>query len=249
MTELDRAGAPFVCVTLIAAKGSVPQEIGSKMVVTETGRSNGTIGGGRVEEAAIRHAKELLTNKPETPCQTVEWNLQRDIGMTCGGMVTFLFERFHRNAWNIVIFGAGHVSQSLARLLATLACRVTVYDTRPDQLALLPTASNIHAHVVDPLTNAVAEIPEGAFVALMTQGHRSDFPVLERILKTRKFPYLGVIGSAAKAAVLKRELREAGVTEDLDRVFRCPLGLPLGKDCPEEIAISIAAEFLQVRGT
>ncbi len=246
MRRFDEAGEAFVCVTLAAAKGSVPQEIGAKMLVTENGRACGTIGGGRVEEAAIKHARALLASKAEAPCGLIEWNLQKDIGMTCGGVVTFFFEVFRPASWHIAIFGAGHVSQALVRTLASLSCRVTVFDTRPEMLSALPEAIQVRRRVIEPLENAVDEIPEGAFVAVMTQGHRTDKPVLERILKTRQFPYLGVIGSASKAAVLRRELRESGIAEP---AFRCPIGLPLGKDTPEEIAISIAAEMLQVRGT
>ncbi|MFZ4775474.1 MAG: xanthine dehydrogenase accessory protein XdhC [Terrimicrobiaceae bacterium] len=245
MHQLEETGTPFVCVTLAEAKGSVPQEVGARMLVTENGRICGTVGGGRVEEAAIKKARELLASKPETSCELLEWNLQKDIGMTCGGVVKFFFEIIHSSAWQIAIFGAGHVSRSLVRVLSSLSCRINVFDTRPEMLSLLPEASNIHRHLVEPLEDAVEAIPEGAFVAVMTQGHRTDRPILERILKTRRFPYLGVIGSASKAAVLRRELRESGVAEP---DFRCPIGLPLGKDTPEEIAISIAAEMLQVRG-
>lgn len=246
MRRLDEAGEPFVCVTLAAARGSVPQEIGAKIIVTENGRACGTIGGGRVEEAAIRHAGELLAGKSESPCLLVEWNLQKDIGMTCGGVVTFLFEIFHQSPWHVAIFGAGHVSQALAWILSTLSCRALIFDTRPEMLSALPQAANIKPRLVEPLEDAVAEIPEGAFVAVMTHGHRTDKPILERILKTRTFPYLGVIGSASKAAVLRRELRESGLEGDLS--FRCPIGLPIGRDTPEEIAISIAAEMIQARG-
>ncbi len=245
MGRLEKSGTPFVCVTLAEAKGSVPQEVGAKMIVTGSGRACGTIGGGRVEEAAIRKSCELLTSKPGISCELLEWNLQKDIGMTCGGVVKFFFEVFHSSAWQIAIFGAGHVSQALVRVLATLNCRVHVFDTRPEMLSLIPDAANIQSRLAEPLEDAVATLPEGAFVAVMTQGHRTDKPVLERILKTRQFPYLGVIGSASKAAVLRRELRDAGINEP---DFRCPVGLPLGKDSPEEIAISIAAEMIQVRG-
>ena len=245
LRRLDEAGDAFVCITLAAARGSVPQEIGAKMLVTENGRACGTIGGGRVEEAAIKHARELLTSRPAIPCELLEWNLQKDIGMTCGGVVTFFFEIFHPASWTIAIFGAGHVSQALVQILSRLSCRIAVFDTRPEMLAALPEAPNVRRRLIEPLENAVDEIPEGAFVAVMTQGHRTDKPVLERILKTRQFPYLGVIGSASKAAVLRRELRESGIAKP---VFLCPIGLPLGKDTPEEIAISIAAEMLQVRG-
>jgi len=246
MSRLDEAGEAFVCVTLAAARGSVPQEIGARMLVTNNGRMCGTIGGGRVEEAAIKKAREFLAGNPEKPCELVEWNLQKDIGMTCGGVVTFFFEIFQPSSWVIAIFGAGHVSQALVGILSGLCCRIMVFDTRPEMLSALPVAPNIRRRLIEPLENGVSEIPEGAFVAVMTQGHRSDKPVLERILKMRQFPYLGVIGSASKAAVLRRELRDAGIAEP---TFRCPIGLPLGRDTPEEIAISIAAEMIQIRGT
>lgn len=246
MRMLEESGVSFVCVTLAAARGSVPQEVGAKMLVVESGRARGTIGGGRVEEAAIKHAIGMLAAKPDSPCELIEWNLQKDIGMTCGGVVTFLFEAFRTDAWQIAIFGAGHVSRALVRVLAGLDCSVQVFDTRADQLSALPEAPRVRGLLVEPLEEAVAAIPDGAFVAVMTQGHRTDKPVLERILKTRRFPYLGVIGSASKAAVLRRELLEAGIAEP---EFRCPIGLPLGKDTPEEIAISVAAEMIQVRGS
>lgn len=156
-------------------------------------------------------------NKAKQPpaCVLVEWNLQKDIGMTCGGVAHFLFEIFQFASWPIAVFGAGHVSQALTRLLASLNCSVQVYDTRPELLAKILLAPNIRPQQVEPLESAVDLIPEGAFVVVMTQGHRTDKPILERILKTRRFPYLGVIGSASKAAVLRRELRESGIAHDL----------------------------------
>ena len=247
MSRLDETGDAFVCVTLAETRGSVPQEPGAKMLVTGEGRACGTIGGGRVEEAAIKHARELLAG-PKISCELIEWNLQKDIGMTCGGVVKFFFEVFRPSSWPIAIFGAGHVAQALVRILAGLSCRVSVFDTRPQMLSQLTQASNVKARLIEPLEEGVREVPEGAFVVVMTQGHRTDKPVLERILKTRSFPYLGAIGSASKAAVLRRELRESGVEDDLAQAFRCPIGLPLGRDTPEEIAISIAAEMLKVRG-
>lgn len=245
--SLSQRNEAFVCVTLVETKGSVPQEAGAKMVATAAGRVCGTVGGGRVEQAALRLAAELLSNRPTVPCTLVDWNLQRDIGMTCGGTVKLLFEVHNPAGWQIVIFGAGHVAQALVRTLAPLACRVRVLDNRPEMLALLPPSPNLTSVLADPLEDAVPDIPGDAYVLLMTQGHRTDRPVLERILRTRVFPYLGVIGSASKAAVLRREIREAGIEGEAN--FRCPIGLKLGKDTPEEIAISIAAELLQVRGT
>jgi xanthine dehydrogenase accessory factor len=246
LAAMHDAGTACACVTLAGAQGSVPQEVGAKMLVTAAGRVCGTVGGGRVEDAAIRHAQHLLTN-PIDGFAMVEWNLQRDIGMTCGGVVQMAFETFHSKVWTIAVFGAGHVAQALVRVLVPLDCRILVFDTRTEFLAALPAAPNVVCECVEPLQSAVDRIPEHASVVVMTQGHRTDKPILEMILKTRSFPYLGVIGSASKAAVLRRELRECGVPAGAGQTFRCPVGLPLGRDTPEEIAISIAAELLQNR--
>jgi len=97
LAALEAAGEPFVCVTLVAARGSVPQEVGAKMLVTATTIAVGTIGGGRVEQAALKRARTLLREPPTSRCELIDWNLQRDIGMTCGGMVTFLFEVYSPN--------------------------------------------------------------------------------------------------------------------------------------------------------
>ncbi|MFY8215548.1 MAG: xanthine dehydrogenase accessory protein XdhC [Chthoniobacterales bacterium] len=246
LAAMNDAGTACTCVTLAGVQGSVPQEVGAKMVVTAAGRVCGTVGGGRLEDAAIRHGQNLLTN-PIDAFEMVEWNLQRDIGMTCGGVVQMAFETFHSKVWTIAVFGAGHVAQALVRVLVPLNCRVLVFDTRTDLLAALPAATNVVGECVEPLQSAVDRIPEHASVVVMTQGHRTDKPILEMILKTRAFPYLGVIGSASKAAVLRRELRECGVPGGGEKAFRCPIGLPLGRDTPEEIAISIAAELIQQR--
>jgi len=247
LQRLHARGEAFVCVTLARVCGECSLEAGAKMLMTTTGSTEGTLGGGPVEEAALAHGRQLLEQSRTRSCQVVTWKIRDDLKLDQDGKVTLVFEHESSAGWPIVLFGAGHVSQALVRLLASLHCEVTVYDTRPEMLARLAHAHHIHPRKVKVLAEAVRDIPQGAFVALMTQGHRTDKPVLEEILKTRSFPYLGVIGSASKAAVLRRELREAGLSGDLKTAFRCPIGLPLGNDTPEEIAISIAAEMLQVR--
>jgi len=248
-SELLDSGTPFVSVTMVEAIGSTPQDAGSKMLVTHDGHFYGTVGGGRVEAKAIDHALCMLNNESDKPNHTdfVDWNLQKDVGMTCGGTVKLYFEASNHRIWPIVIFGAGHVTQTLARLLTTLPCRVTCIDPRPDWLAKLPTASNIETIVSDNPPSHVASLPNDAFVICMTRGHKSDLPVLVEIFKQgRLFPYLGVIGSKSKAAVLRRELTEAGIARD-KQVFHCPLGLSIGTNHPGEIAVSIAAQLLELR--
>lgn len=247
-TALTEQGVPFVCVTMVVAVGSTPQDAGSKMLVVDGGLHSGTVGGGRVEAKAIADAQAMLADPDSAPTRFVEWNLQRDVGMTCGGVVRLFFEVFNHAEWHVAIFGAGHVCQALTRLLLTLPCRVTVYDPRREWLDKLPQSPALRRVEEQDLPSRVAELPPSAFVLSMTMGHKTDRPILEAIFRAgRRFPYLGVIGSKSKAAVLRRELLDAGIPEEQARDFHCPVGLPLGSNHPAEIAVSIAAQILQVR--
>jgi xanthine dehydrogenase accessory factor len=242
---LDR-GAAFVTVTLFDVHGSVPHDAGGKMIVTADGLDFGTVGGGRVEAKAIEVAGAMLVGPGELAAtHWVDWSLKADAGMTCGGRVKLLFERVGGSDWNIAIFGAGHVTQSLTRLLDTIACRVTCIDPRAEWIERLP--ASVHKIIAADPADHVASLPSDAFVLCMTRGHASDLPVLRRIYQSgRRFPYVGVIGSRAKAAVLRKELVQAAI-DPTALTFRCPVGLPIGGNFPAEIAISIAAELLQVR--
>jgi len=93
----------------------------------------------------------------------------------------------------------------------------------------------------------VKTLPDDAFVVLMTMGHTTDKPILLEILRTRTFPFLGVIGSDAKANILRRDIAEAGLPEEAKRAFYCPIGLPIGTNHPYEIAVSVAAQLIEVR--
>ncbi len=241
-----------VLVTLVEALGSTPQDAGAKMIVTAAGRQAGTVGGGRVEAQAIAHAQEILaesqSRKVATP-RFVNWSLKADVGMTCGGSVKLYFEP-HPGAdatWPIVIFGAGHVAQALVPVLSPLDCSITVSDSRLEWLEQLPKAKNLRLVRHDSPADLVPGLPDVAFVLCMTKGHTTDRPVLKRALLEKDFPFLGVIGSDAKAAVLRRELMGDGVPAERAAQFHCPIGLDFGTNHPHEIALSIAAQLLSER--
>ena len=111
MAECAASGRPFAAVTLVEAIGSTPQDAGSKMLVDADGIVFGTVGGGRLENQAIGFAQQLLSGENQRQRALEEWNLQRDVGMTCGGVVKLYFEAYNRHTWRIVLFGAGHVAQ------------------------------------------------------------------------------------------------------------------------------------------
>lgn len=246
---LRKLGEDFIVITVASQRGSVPSETGAKAVVTAAGLAAGTLGGGKVEARAIDEALAMLAGG--TTSELATWNLQRDIGMTCGGEMTLLFERVSaRHRWHLVIFGAGHVSQALVRLMATLRCHIDVVDERRDWLDRLPAPGNVARHAVCSFEEGTALVRPESFVLSITKGHSTDRPVLRDLLRMETPPaFLGVIGSAAKRATLLRELAGDGIPADRLAAITCPIGLPIGGNDPAEIAVSIAAQLLERRGT
>lgn len=245
LNEMITSGTPLVSVTVVDSAGSVPGETGAKMIVTARGLEAGTVGGGKIEKRAIEEAQAMLAQGETT--RFVQWQLNRDLGMTCGGALKLYFEAFNVAAWRIVIFGAGHVSNALVQVLLRLDCRITCIDPRQEWIDRLPSSPRLDTNVTADMPSMVPKLPDDAFVLLMSSGHATDLPVLLEILHTRRFPFLGIIGSRAKANTLQRNVREAGLPEEAAEAFVCPVGLPLGTNHPQEIAISIAAQLLQER--
>lgn len=244
-SELKEEGKSFVMVTMTEVVGSAPQEAGAKCIVGPDGLIAGTVGGGKVEAAAIKFAQKMLESSEALPPKPVKWNLQTDIGMTCGGVVGFLFEHFPSNEWPIAIFGAGHVSQALTRYLTKLNCQVSVIDERREWTDRLANVEIINSN--DP-QSSVAAFNEKTFFLCMTKGHAFDVPFLHEIFKQfPNAPYIGAIGSKSKGNAIRKDLAELGVSADLLERLRIPIGLPIGNNTPEEISISIIAELLQIR--
>lgn len=247
--ELEAASTPFVVVTLVGLRGHAPQDPGAKAIVTTGGLCWGTVGGGKVEAKAIELSRELLgdASRSREP-KLVTWNLQRDIGMSCGGEVTYLFEVHRNDSWRVAVFGAGHVAQALVRLLSGLDCQVTCVDPRSEWIERIPASPRVTAVLEQDPPAYVERLDAGSFFIIMTRGHATDVPVAEAVL--RRFPetpYVGVLGSDVKAIKVRAELKERGIPEERVARLRCPMGLPLGSNRPNEIAISIVAELLQVR--
>jgi xanthine dehydrogenase accessory factor len=268
LAELSRSGVPFVCVTLVEAVGSTPQDAGSKMLVTAEGLVTGTVGGGRVEAKAIDLARRMLAaqdkearrqgdkvsseSSPHLPVSPppclVEWNLKRDVGMTCGGTVKLFFETYNHCDWRIVVFGAGHVASAVIQCLGQLDCQVTCIDPRGEWLDKIADQPRLRKIRCDEPRTLVAELPSDSFVVCMTMGHATDRPILEEIFRRgRTFPFLGVIGSRAKRAVLEKELAAAGIRAEQAAAFHCPIGLDIGTNQPGEIAVSLVAQLIQER--
>jgi xanthine dehydrogenase accessory factor len=147
-----------------------------------------------------------------------------------------------------VIFGAGHVGLALARLAASVGFVPELVDDRPEHCEAARRSAPGSVHPCDAdWRHGVPILDPSCAVAVVTRCHRTDRLALRHVLG-RELRYVGLIGSKRKKLVIFEELRrEDGATEeDLARI-RCPIGLPLGGETPEEIAVSIVAELLQMR--
>lgn len=244
--ELLDSEESFATITLLEIRGSAPQVVGAKIIVTRDGLRGGTIGGGKIEATAIDYAKSIIENDTKTT-DLVKWNLQTDIGMTCGGEVRLFFEIHRKTTWPIAVFGAGHLAQALIPLLTGLNCRISCFDPRSDWLAKLDCHPKLKKVTVENPEKLVKDLPANTFFVLMSKGHATDVPVLKEILQKRNVNYVGVVGSAQKATALKKDLKDAGWSGEKMDSFFCPIGLPIGNNTPAEIAISIAAQLIKVR--
>ena len=132
LNDLMAAETPLVTVTVVDTAGSVPQDRGAKMIVTAEGLHYGTVGGGKVETKAIAEAQQMLRGEIAENTRFAQWNLAKDVGMTCGGIVKLYFEAHNAKRWRIVVFGAGHVANALITMLVHFDCHVTCIDPRPE---------------------------------------------------------------------------------------------------------------------
>ena len=245
-----RSGRRAALATIVRASGSTPRTVGARMIVRGDGTSFGTIGGGAFEAMVVADAKDLLARTEPVPTikrYTFTQEGEDALGMACGGTAEVLLEATDRGA-RLIVFGAGHVGIALARLAGAVGFAPELVDDRPEFCEAARSAS------VGRVWRCDAEYVEGAppldpgcYVAVVTRCHRTDRLALKQVLG-RPLRYVGLIGSRRKKAVIFAELAEQdGVGPDELARVRCPIGLPIGGETPEEIAVSIVAELLQVK--
>lgn len=253
-----------VLVSVQASRGSVPREAGAWMAVF-AGHTLGTVGGGQLEWQAMQHARQQL--KSGEPKQMCRYPLGAALGQCCGGEMTLLFERVgakdvpsltqrltaQQASWPLVaLFGGGHVGRALVAVLQTLPLRLHWIDSRDEIFpAELPT--QVLCEHSQPVQAAVADLPPGALVLIMSFSHAEDLDVVAACLLRQRqqadLPFIGLIGSRTKWASFSHRLLARGFTaQELARVT-CPIGVPgiVGKQ-PEVIAVAVAAQLLQVVG-
>ena len=254
LNQLRREGSPAVLITVIEVRGHAPREAGAKMVVSSE-HSWGSVGGGNLEESAIRRARELTScgaSEPETRLARLNEHARNEHGrQCCGGEVTLLLEPMPARP-TVAIFGMGHVGYEIARILSRLDLRLELVDSREDQLDPLRLAditagaADVTAHHLLLGEQLLERLPTGAHVLIMSHDHAEDFALCDAALRLPQIRSIGLIGSSAKWSGFRRRLTGAGhPAQSIDRI-RCPIGLSdiAGKQ-PAVIAVSVVASLLQ----
>ena len=243
LETLRRGRSPFAIATVVGTSGSTPRELGAKLLVQQDGRFFGTVGGGQLEQLVLRDARTVLTRGA---AERFKYPLGPKAGQCCGGVMEVLIEPVGVGP-RLFLFGGGHVAQALCQVLAETSFSVDLVEEREEWLHApsLPVSVVRHAEPWEDFLSQSHWDAEKTFVAVMTHRHDLDEAILSAVL-LKPTRYVGLIGSVTKWSRFKARLLEQGQTPGaLDRVH-CPIGLPIGGKSPKEVAISVAAELLQL---
>lgn len=157
-------------------------------------------------------------------------------------------ERISRTP-KLVICGAGHVSMPIIRLGKMLGFLVTVLEDRP-KFADNARAAGADAVICETFRDGLAQVKgdSDTWFVIVTRGHRYDTECLEAVLK-KPYAYVGMMGSRRRVAIVKDQIAESGVDREALEGVHTPIGLKIGAETPEEIAVSIMAEIIQVKNS
>jgi len=159
-----------------------------------------------------------------------------------------LYLEVRRPLRELIVVGAGHIAQPMAHVGALLGYRVTVLDDRPDFATRerFPDADRlVRADFSDPFADIT--LHERSYLLLVTRGHKYDYECLIRALRADPAPaYIGMIGSRRRVRATYVQLVEEGFSLDLIDRIHAPVGLDVGAETPEEIAVSVAAELVML---
>ncbi|MBL1173584.1 XdhC family protein [Pantanalinema sp. GBBB05] len=302
LAQILATGRAAVLATVVQTRGSVPREVGAKMLICEDGKTLNTIGGGAGEAKVIQQARLVLQTGVK---QAVEIDLtgapDRDTHGVCGGRMQVWLERWSGDGARelvrqmltelqagrsltvvtpfgveqspyclesgldieldqafvevlqpdpvLLIVGAGHVGEQLAKVATLVGFELWIQDDRSEwaNLERFPQATQIFTQSI---TETIAQLDPRAqlYIALVTRGYKHDLEALAAILNCHlPYQYLGMIGSKRRVQQVYQALQERGITASQLATIHAPIGVEIGALTPEEIAVSITAELIQVR--
>ncbi len=244
-TALNR-GEQVAIVTIVKTTGSSPRPAGTKMLVYPDGRTLGTLGGALLDRRAVQDAVETIRDgRPRAGFYAIDADTGETSG-SCGGTMEVFVEAV-RPEQRLILVGGGYVAQALARIASHLDFRILVVDDRRDLVNPQTFPEGAQLHFGD-IPQVVGELQPDAstWIVVVTRGHHLDKEAL-RVALQSPAPYVGMIGSPGKVRRIFRELLAEGIPRERLEQAHAPIGLDLGAETPDEIALAIAAEMLLLR--
>ena len=246
LAEIEDRNETAALCTIVRSRGSTPRHATSKMLVYPDGRILGTVGGGEVENRVISEALQVIA---EGRSRLLSYNMadpQKGDPGVCGGQLEVFVEPILPKPV-LLLIGAGHVGKAVVHLAKWLGFYVILSDDRPGFCTpeAVPGADEYQAVPMSDLPGRV-KITPWTYIVLTTRGMNVDVDGLPALLDD-PYAYLGIIGSQRRWAMARKGLLEKGVGEDVLDKIHSPIGLELGAETPEEIAVSILAEIILLR--
>ncbi|MHC4663413.1 MAG: XdhC family protein [Planctomycetota bacterium] len=240
-------GSAVAVATVIRTGGSSPGKVGQKIGMTAAGETFGTAGGGALEQAIVEDMKQVLAaGEPVVKQYSIKPKEEGGIGMLCGGEAEVMIERIGA-AEQIVLIGGGHIAKIIYDLAQAMGIGVQVVDNRAEYASRERFGNAAAIHAVNPASPELKDIvPNGAPLVILTHSHDIDRDALRNVLSFAT-GYVGMIGSRRKVAAIFKKLEEEGVPREKLDAVRSPIGIEIGAQTPEEIALSILAEVVAYR--
>jgi len=247
IVRLRKLGQKCAVATIVQVNGSIPSFESAKILVREDGSFMGTVGGGCVEAEVWNAAREVIeTEKPRHLSFSLGQDAAYDEGLICGGQLNIFVEPVIPQP-RAFIFGGGHVSKGISKIATLAGFSTSIVDNR-EAFANTERFPEAEATYAEEYEDVFPKLPvnSSSYIIIVTRGHRDDMRVLRWAVNTPA-KYIAMIGSKRKTISVVHELEKEGIPrEAFDKVF-APMGLEIGAEMPEEIAISVVAEMIAVR--
>jgi xanthine dehydrogenase accessory factor len=242
MIKIKQKGGSAILATLISVDDAFPKGGDSKILIKASGERIGSLSTGGVKERILKETEVLLKEKKPTVMV-----LSGEPEHSPWRRIEVLLEPVCSEP-TVYIFGGGHISQHLAPLVRKVSFKVVIIDDREvfANRERFPEADRIVVSEFERCFDQL-NIDESSYIVIVTRGHLYDGFVLEQAVKTNA-RYIGMIGSRKKIHTLYQNLIEKGIMKErLDQVY-APIGVDINSETPEEIAVSITAQLIKVRG-
>jgi xanthine dehydrogenase accessory factor len=226
-----------VLATSVQAAGDQTSS-GAKLLILPDGTSFGGLGSVEADEAVRTEVAEM---------ESVSEDLLRVVELATESGVQKIFLESITPEPTLYLFGGGHVSLAIARIAATVGFRLVVVDDREafSNRDRFPMADSTLTLDMETAFDHL-DIDDLSYIVAVTRGHQYDKPIVEQAVKTDA-AYVGMIGSRRKIALMWKELEAKGFPRERLEWVHAPIGLDIGSDSPEEIAVSVMAELIAVR--